>query len=163
MTGSGWQRATVSGLGASIAILVSACGVGAPQAASGGRTVQAAQYLAIARPANHRLDVDFDELADHDHTSLRLAAADLRDAALTERQFDRQLVRIVLPPAIAKQARQLVVVNEARARLASQAARSGSLGELRQYQPRLTAANAPVEAAVHVIRHLLGLPPPSTS
>lgn len=99
MTGGGRQLATISGLGAVVAVLASACGVGAPQVADGGRTVQAAQYLAITRPANHRLDVDFDGLADHDHTSLRLAAADLRDAAMTERQFDRQLLRIALPPA----------------------------------------------------------------
>lgn len=163
MTGSRRQRAAVSGLGAAIAILAGACGVGASPAAGQGHSVQAARYLAIARPANHRLDVDFDGLADHDRTSLRLAAADLRDAAATERQFDRQLLRIVLPPAVAKQARQLVVVNEARARLSDQAASSVSLAELHQYQARLTKANAPVEAAVRTIRHQLGLPPPSSS
>jgi hypothetical protein len=31
------------------------------------------------------------------------------------------------------------------------------------YEPRLTAANAPVEQAVRIIRRQLGLPPPETS
>jgi hypothetical protein len=38
-----------------------------------------------------------------------------------------------------------------------------SLHQLRGYQPRLDAANEPVEAAVRVIRRQLGLPPPDTS
>jgi hypothetical protein len=37
------------------------------------------------------------------------------------------------------------------------------LSQLHGYQPRLTAANKPVEDAVRVIRRQLGLPPPETS
>jgi hypothetical protein len=38
-----------------------------------------------------------------------------------------------------------------------------SLRQLNGYQPRLDAANEPVEQAVTVIRSQLGLPPPDTS
>lgn len=165
MGGGRRRAATISALGACIAVLAS-CGSGhgsTSAAADQSRAALGARYLAIARPANHRLDVDFDGLDDHDHTDLGVAAADLRDAATTERQFDRQVLRLALPTAMEKTARQLVTANESRARLSDQAARSVSLAELRGYEPRLTAANAPVEAAVRVIRHDLGLPPPSTS
>ena len=43
------------------------------------------------------------------------------------------------------------------------AAAAASLRRLRGYQPRLDAANEPVEDAVRVIRGQLGLPPPDTS
>jgi hypothetical protein len=60
-------------------------------------------------------------------------------------------------------ARLMVTANESRARLTDEAARSGSLAQLRGYARRLTAANAPVEEAVRVVRAQLGLPPPDTS
>ena len=60
-------------------------------------------------------------------------------------------------------ARLLVTTNEARARLTTAAAASTSLSQLHRYEPRLTAANQPVEEAVRVIRSQLGLPPPETS
>ena len=60
-------------------------------------------------------------------------------------------------------ARLLVTANEARARLTTAAAASTSLSQLHRYEPRLTAANQPVEEAVRVIRSQLGLPPPETS
>jgi hypothetical protein len=127
------------------------------------RKAAARGYLAIALPANYRLDADFDGFDDNAHDNLTAAQADLRDAAATERQFDRRLLGLTLPPATEEIARLLVTANQARARLAEMAAASTSLSQIRGYEHRLTAANAPVEEAVHVIRSQLGLPPPETS
>jgi hypothetical protein len=126
------------------------------------RKAAARSYLAIARPANRRLETDFDGLDDH-RGDLAAARADLRDAAATERQFDRRLLALQLPAATETVARLLVTANEARARLTTAAAASTSLSQLHRYEPRLTAANQPVEEAVRVIRSQLGLPPPETS
>jgi hypothetical protein len=59
--------------------------------------------------------------------------------------------------------RDLYRVNQARARLATTAAASASLRQLRAYEPALDAADRPVEQAVRTIRRQLGLPPPPTS
>jgi hypothetical protein len=126
------------------------------------RKVAAHSYLALALPANRRLETDFDGLDDH-RGDLAAAQADLRDAAVTERQFDRRLLALKLPAATGTVAHLLVTANEARARLTTAAAASTSLSQLHRYQPRLTAANQPVEEAVRVIRSQLGLPPPETS
>jgi hypothetical protein len=141
----------------------------ASQAAPAGQAISRAQqqaaarsYLAIARPANRRLETDFDGLDDH-RNDLAAAKADLRDAAATERQFDRRLLALKLPATTETVARLLVTANEARARLTTAAAASTSLSQLHRYEPRLTAANASVEQAVRVIRSQLGLPPPETS
>jgi hypothetical protein len=140
----------------------------ASQTAPAGQAISPAQrkaarsYLAIALPANRRLETDFDGLKDH-RGDLAAATADLRDAAATERQFDRQLLALKLPAATETVAHQLVTTNEARARLTTAAAASTSLAQLHGYEPRLTAANKPVEEAVRVIRNQLGLPPPETS
>ena len=123
----------------------------------------AARYLAIARPANHQLDHEFDDLKDHEKSDLAAARADLRAAAATERRFDRQLIAITFPPPTEPIVRLLYRVNQARAALTSTAAVATSLRQLRGYQRRLDAANAPVEDAVRVIRDQLGLPPPDTS
>ncbi len=141
----------------------------ASQAAPAGQAISPAQqkaaarsYLAIARPANRRLETDFDGLDDH-RNDLAAAKADLRDAAATERQFDRRLLALKLPAATETVARLLVTANEARARLTTAAAASTSLSQIHRYEPRLTAANASVEEAVRVIRSQMGLPPPETS
>ena len=141
----------------------------ASQAGPAGQAISPAQqkaaargYLAIALPANRRLETDFDGLDDH-RGDLAAAQADLRDAAATERQFDRRLLALKLPAATETVARLLVTANEARARLTTAAAASTSLSQLHRYEPRLTAANRPVEEAVRVIRSQLGLPPPETS
>ena len=126
------------------------------------RKTAAGSYLAIALPANRRLDADFDGLDDN-HNNLAGAETALRDAAATERQFDRRLLALKLPAATETVARLLVTANEARARLTMAAAASTSLCQLHRYEPRLTAANRPVEEAVRVIRSQLGLPPPETS
>lgn len=128
------------------------------------RRLAAAQYLAIALPANRRLDHDFDDgINGPDRNNLTAAEADLRSAAATERRFDRLLLRISLAPPTEAMARDLVAVNQSRARLTDEAAASMSLAQLRTFEPRLKAANVPVEDAVRVIRSELGLPPPETS
>ena len=123
----------------------------------------AAKYLAIAQSANRELDHELDGFKDHAKDDLAAAQADLRAAAATERQFDRQLIALSFPPRTEPFVRLLYRVNQARATLTSTAAGVSSLNELRGYQRRLDAANEPVEAAVRVIRAQLGLPPPDTS
>jgi hypothetical protein len=127
------------------------------------RRAAAARYLAIARAGNRRLDIDFRRLERRDRNRLGAAGADLRDAAATERLFDRRLLLIALPPPSETVARVLYRVNQARAQLTTAAAASTSLRELHAYQRRLAAANRPVEQAVRTIRRQLGLPPPSAS
>jgi len=145
-------------------VLIAACG----SATSGARTSSsdhiavAREYLAIAAAGNRHLERDFDGLR-ADHSDLALARAYLRDAAATERLFDRRLLRLPLSAPVEVVARLLVAANQSRARLADKAAASASLPELRAFEPRLTAANAAVEEAVTVIRSMLGLPPPETS
>ena len=156
-----WRRAGAGLVLAGAALLAAAAGCGsvgqpaatpsapashaapsAPALSPAQRKKAARSYLAIALPANRRLDADFDGLDDN-HNNLAAAEAALRDAAATERRFDRRLLALKLPAATETVARLLVTANEARA--------------------RLTAANRPVEEAVRVIRSQLDLPPPETS
>jgi hypothetical protein len=132
-------------------------------ATGAARRALAARYLAIATAGNRRLNLDFDPLERRDRNDLARAKADLHDAALTERLFDRRLMRIRFPPGTERVVLDLYRVNEARARLTAEAARSTSLRQLHAYEPRLDAANRPVELAVGTIRRQLRLPPPPTS
>lgn len=180
----GAARRFATGLAACAGLLMAACtntSSGAPassgpaRAATGtaspvpspargaGDLALARQYLAIAVAGNHHLERDFDGLRRVDHINLASARAYLRDAAATERLFDRRLLSMSLPPSVEVVARLLVSANESRARLAEEAATSASLAQLRADEAALTAANAPVEDAVRVIRSMLGLPPPQTS
>ena len=127
------------------------------------RQALAARYLAIAKAGNRRLEIDFDGLHGRDRRHLGAAVADLRDAAATERLFDRRLLAIAFPPVTEAVARTLYRVNQARAALTIQAAGSVSLRQLADYETRLNAANGPVEQQVRLIRRQLGLPPPETS
>jgi hypothetical protein len=126
------------------------------------RRALAARYLAIAQAGNRRLEADYDPFETRDRNDLVRAKADLRDAAATERLFDRRLRRIPFPPETEQVARELYRVNQARARLTAAAAAATSLPRLHSYQPLLDAANGPVERAVGTIRRELGLPPPSS-
>jgi hypothetical protein len=130
---------------------------GAPQ------RVLAAEYLAIARAGNRRLEVAFDPLKNRDLNSVARADADLRAAAVTERLFDRRLLRISFPPATERVAQTLYEVNQVRARLTTAAAQSRSVRALREYESELNIANRPVEQAVRAIRRQLGLPQPPSS
>jgi hypothetical protein len=123
----------------------------------------AAEYMAIARPANHRLDVAVEAYEHHAHDNLAAAEAALRLEAATERRFDRQLAAITFPPAIASTASALIRVNEIRARLTERQARARSISALLSFADDHKMADAQVEAQVRVIRAQLGLPPPETS
>jgi hypothetical protein len=175
-----WRKAGAAVVLGSAALLATGCAAaGGPAAAAPAQpsqTAPAAQvlspaqraaaartYLAIARPANRRLEKDFDGIEDDDRDDLAAAKADLRDAAATERRFDRRLLALKLPPPAEAVARLLVAANQARVRLTVAAATSTSPSQLRRYEPRLAAANEPVEEAARVIRSQLDLPPPETS
>jgi len=147
-------------------LLATGCASARPAAVPAAGQAQrkiAAGYMAIARPANRRLETDLEGVEHRDRNHLAAAKADLRDAAATERLFDRQLLAMKLPPATEAVARLLVASNQARAKLTQKAAASTSLRQLRRYERRLEEANQPVEEAVRVIRRQLGLPPPATS
>lgn len=138
----------------------------APQAgrATGAtRQALAARYLAIAEAGNRRLEADYDPFEGRDQNNVIRARADLRDAAATERLFDRRLLEIQFPPETEQVAWRLYRVNQARATLTAAAAVATSLRWLHSYEPALDAANGPVEQAVRTIRRLLGLPPPEAS
>jgi hypothetical protein len=123
----------------------------------------AADYLAIALPANHRLDVEVDGFGDHRRDDLAQADADLRAEAATELHFDRQLSRIPFPAAIAAIARALIRANQRRIALTRREARSASLAGLRSFTSTHKAADAAVEVQARAIRKALSLPPPSAS
>jgi hypothetical protein len=122
-----------------------------------------AEYLAIAEPANHMLDVEVDAYADNAHRNLAAAEKALRAEAATERHFDRQLAAISFPPAIEATAQALIRVNEIRARFTIRQAAARSIRSLLSFTATHNAADGEVEAQVRAIRSELGLPPPSTS
>ncbi len=132
-------------------------------APSPGLRALAADYLAIAEPANHRLDVEVSAFADHSRHDLAAAEHALRAEAATERSFDRKLAAISFPPPIEATARALIRVNEVRARLALRQAAASSLPALLSFTASHKAADAEVEAQVRMIRSELGLPPPEPS
>ena len=157
---------------AAVTLLAIACGAGhahstAPRSPAAQRSGAlhrlAARYLAIAEAGNRRLEIDFDGLNGRDRGNLARAQADLRDAAATERLFDRRVAATAFPPRIETFVHALVWLNESRATLTARAAAAPTLPELHRYDARLAAANGPVEQAVRLIRAALGLPPPDTS
>ena len=127
------------------------------------RRALAAQYLAIAKAGNRRLDHEFDRLDGPDRDHLKRSRGDLRAIAATERLFDHRLSRIAFGPRLERVAHSLYHSNQKRAALTTRAAGSSSLPEVREYERRLNAANRPVERAVRTLRHKLGLPPPPSS
>jgi hypothetical protein len=101
----------------SLMILASGCAGGGPASGNGGQASRAAtepaapigpgghlgplagRYLAIAVPANHRLDSEVDGFTDHERDDLAAAKSDLRAEATTERWFDQRLAEMVRLPA----------------------------------------------------------------
>ena len=146
------------------ATVLSSAGCAAP-AMSGDnhKKALAAAYMAIAVPANHRLDKEVDSYNDHARHDLAVAEADLRAEAATERWFDQRLLKIAFPSAIAATARALVRVNDERIDLTARQARAMTIPELLAFGARHRAADAAVEAQVRLIRRQLGLPPPDSS
>jgi hypothetical protein len=180
MAGMGRVRCGIGAVAvACVAWLAAGCGAGRPAPAGSAGTGKhaghsetaagivrgelAARYLVIARAGNRRLEIDFDGLEGRDRNHLAAAEADLRDAAVTERLFDRRLLQLSFPPAIEATARWLYQANQSRAALTATAAGAVSLRDLHADERVVTAANGPVEEAVRMIRRQLGLPPPATS
>jgi hypothetical protein len=172
----GHRRAAACAL-ALAALTAAGCGASRP-AASAGQHVSAqpvttrspdlhalaARYLAIARPANEKLDHEVDGYRDAERDGdLAKARADLRAQVVTERGFDRQLLRIRFPDDISKTARALVRANERRIALTLRQARAMSVSGIRALDRQHKAADAAVETQVRLIRQLLALPPPATS
>jgi hypothetical protein len=149
------SRPTVAALVVAIVILA-ACTSG------GGPSRSARNYLAIATPANRRLDHAFDALSGSDRDNLEAAKTDLRSIAVVERGFDRQLLTVGLTPDERRTAEELIASNESRAALTTRVAAAASLAQLHALEPQLTAANRPVEDKVRALRRQLGLPPPDT-
>jgi len=145
-----------------VILAATGCAAGAPEPSTGLRAL-AADYLAVAEPANHRLDVEVDAYADNAYHDLAAAQKALRAEAATERQFDRRLAAIAFPPAIEATARALIRVNEIRARLTLRQAAASSIPALLSFSATRKAADAEIEAQARVIRRQLGLPPPETS
>jgi hypothetical protein len=158
-----------------LALLVAGCTSGEPAgragtAASAGTAVRpgdlkalAAAYLAVAKPANRRLDTENDGFSDEEHGDLAAADSDLRAEAATERRFDQQLSTIGFPPQIAVPVQALIQANARRITLTLRQARSSSVSGLLSFAHRHQAADAAVEAQVKVVRRDLGLPPPADS
>lgn len=144
------------------AVASAGCATHATSGGSGKKALAAA-YMAIARPANHRLDKEVDSYKDHARGDLAIAEADLREEAATERWFDRRLLKIAFPSAIAATARALVRVNDQRIALTIRQARAMTISELLAFNAGHRAADAAVEVLVRIIRKQLGLPPPDNA
>jgi hypothetical protein len=123
----------------------------------------AARYLAIAEPANHRLDAEVDGYADDERHHLVEAESDLRAEAATERRFDMLLAEVPFPLNVAATARALSRANQSRITLTEGQARSSSAAGLVSFTGRHRAADAAVAIQVRIIRRELGLSPPETS
>lgn len=122
----------------------------------------ASQYLAVANPADHRLDVEVDGYTDAQHDDLAEARADLRAEVATEKWFDTHLAAIKFPPHIAAISRALILINEQRAGMTTLQAQSNSLTQMRSFNRQHAEADTAVEREVKLIRQALNLPPPDT-
>jgi hypothetical protein len=123
----------------------------------------AADYLAVAVPANRQLDREVNAYDDHAHGGLAAAESALRAEEATERRFDQLLLRIGFPPRIEATARTLIIVNQHRIALTELQAQSASTAGLLSFTRSHKAADAAVEAQVRIIRGQLGLPAPDNS
>jgi hypothetical protein len=151
-------------LGSGLASVLASAGCAAHAKSGGnGKKALAAAYMAIALPANHRLDKEVNSYNDHARDDLAIAETDLREEAATERWFDRRLLKIAFPSTIAVTADALVRVNSKRIALTTEQARAMTISELLAFNARHRAADAAVEIQVRIIRRQLGLPPPDNS
>jgi hypothetical protein len=153
-------------LGAALIAAGCASGPGQATRAAGGASLShsAGRYLAIARPANHRLDIEVDGYADKLRDgSLAAAESDLQAEAATEHRFDQDLTKIAFPPRVAAIARALIQANQARIVLTERQALSSSRAELLSFATGHRNADAAVEVQVRLIRRALRLPPPENS
>lgn len=156
------RRAARTCLIVAVALASTGCAAHAKTGGSGTKALAGA-YMAIALPANRRLDNEVDSYEDHARDNLAIAEADLREEVATERWFDRRLLKISFPAAIAATAEALVRVNDQRIALTAKQAEAMTVSELLAFNARHRAADAAVEGQVRIIRKQLGLPPPDNS
>jgi hypothetical protein len=133
-----------------------------PSPTTPGKTKKrlAAAYIAIALPANRRLEKANDSYEESERDNFVIAKRDLRDEVATEREFDTQLLRIDFPANVAEIAWDLVQANNHRIALTERQSHSATIAKLRAFDSRHKAADAAVEVQVRIIRQELGLPPP---
>jgi hypothetical protein len=134
-----------------------------PTTTSQSKKRLAAAYMAIALPANRRLDKENDSYNDDEHDNFVIAKRDLRGETATERRFDAKLLKIDFSADVAEVAWDLVQVNNHRIALTERQSRSATITKLRAFDKRHKAADAAVEVQVRIIRTDLGLPPPDNS
>jgi hypothetical protein len=151
----GWTSALLCAV-----LAVAGCAAQHPSASRTGRL--AAAYLAIALPANRRLDKEVDSYEDHEHDDLAIARRDLRAEAATERGFDSKLLKIAFPIDVKAIAWELVQANNERIALTERQSRVATIARLRGLDKRHKTADAAVEDQVRIIRQDLGLPPPDS-
>lgn len=120
----------------------------------------AAAYLAVALPANRRLDKENDSYEDNEHDNFVTAKRELRGEIATERRFNAKLLKIDFPADIAAVAWSLAQANNRRIALTERQARAATIVKLRAFDRRHKSADAAVEVQVRIIRTELGLPPP---
>ncbi len=133
-----------------------------PSPTAPGKTKKrlAAAYIAIALPANRRLEKENDSYEENEHDNFVIAKRDLRDEIATEREFDTQLLKIDFPANVSEIAWDLVQANNHRIALTERQSRTATIAKLRAFDQRHKAADAAVEVQVRIIRRELGLPPP---
>jgi hypothetical protein len=118
-------------------------GSGEATSAANSRSSAAADYLAIAKPANDRLDDETGAYARDAHRNLA-ARSDLLAEAAKERWCDQHLTKIPLPPPIAATARAMIRANQQRIALTERQARSMSLTEMASFTIRHKSLDAAV-------------------
>ena len=148
------------GLVGLIAVAAAGCGSGQPASSPPSLGAAPADYLAIAKPANHRLDVATSAYAKDIRHNLAAARRDLLAEAATELWFDQHLAKISLPAQIEATAQAMIRANNRRIALTKLQARSETLAAMASFTARHAAADTAVEAQSRIIRRQLGLPPP---
>ena len=117
------------------------------------------RYAAITAPVNQQLKTDMAAYGASEWRHLAAARAALTAEVTVENSFGASLARFPFPPDTAQLAKTLIQVNETRAQLTAEQARSSSLKRLRSFNRRVKAAAAAVRAAVTLVRQSLDSPP----
>jgi hypothetical protein len=136
-----------------------------PSAASAADAQLAAaahRYLAVANPANQRLNNEITTFTTAEHSNLAAARTALKAEVATASQFDRQLAAIKFPAAVEPIAQDVIRANQALGRVTARQARAKTLAALQALDARRTAAATAVEAQVKRLRLALHLPAPAS-
>jgi len=129
-----------------------------PSAAEAQLAAAAHRYLAIADPANQKLDDEATAFTAGERSNLAAASAALKAEVATSTQFDRQLAAIKFPAAAEAIAQDVIQANQARGRVLARQARARTLTAMRALDARSAAAGTAAEVQVKRLRVALGLP-----